>query len=94
MVEISDPTFDLENEELILRNTYVNAQLLSTLAPLEPTVKDGPKGARVQWLDNKPEGKQEIATVISDKESSATVIAAKKPADLKPIMKAGVTSEP
>ena len=65
--EISDPTFGLENEELILRNTYINALLLSALG-VKQTESKKKKTVSVKWVDNKPENKQDIATVIVDKQ--------------------------
>ena len=78
-----------------MRNTYINAQLLSTLAPLEPTAKDGSKAARVQWVDNKSESKQQIATVIPDLPTPAdtNVGLVSKALNRKPIMKPIVPCE-
>lgn len=73
--EISDPTFGLENEELILRNTYVNAMLLSLVSVAPKAVKEKREETKVKWIDNKPEQKQELASVIQDPANLAAVIA-------------------
>ena len=95
--EISDPTFELENEELILRNTYVNAMLLSSAAAAAElqAPKERKKPVQVQWADSKPECKETIATVIVEKDfvpdpSGRPAEKTGEPKDLKPIIKHGL----
>jgi hypothetical protein len=73
--EISDPSFGLENEELILRNTYVNAMLLSLVSVPPKAAKEKREESKVKWIDNKPEQKQELASVIPDPTNLAAIIA-------------------
>lgn len=48
--ELSDQTFHLENEELILRNTYLNSQM-APLIDLSNIVVDDYKQNALRWVD-------------------------------------------
>ncbi len=97
---MSDPAAGLESEELILRNTYINAMLLPAM------VSGGGKGPKkgkplgVRWADSKSETKQQVATVITDEKTGPEleqVVAHRNISQrsLKPIMKASLPqSEP
>lgn len=61
-VEVVDPMLDINNEEMVLRNTYLNALLI----PEVPYMPKGEKQVRVvKWVDG--EENKAIATVIEDK---------------------------
>jgi hypothetical protein len=62
-----DPSTNFNNEEMVLRNTYINALLLSGFTAPEAIPK-AQKPSTVKWVDMmKPEEKKTVATVISDK---------------------------
>lgn len=48
--ELSDNTFHLENEELILRNTYLNSQM-APLVDLSQVNLDEDKSFALKWAD-------------------------------------------
>lgn len=48
--ELSDNTFHLENEELILRNTYLNSQM-APLVDLSQVNMDEEKSFKLRWTD-------------------------------------------
>eukprot|EP00826_Nyctotherus_ovalis_P026859 TRINITY_DN2094_c0_g3_i1.p2 TRINITY_DN2094_c0_g3~~TRINITY_DN2094_c0_g3_i1.p2 ORF type:complete len:194 (-),score=54.46 TRINITY_DN2094_c0_g3_i1:533-1114(-) len=72
---------------MVLRNTYINALLLSSFMPPEAETKPQ-KPSAIKWADaTRPEEKNAIATVISDKPiETITVHKAIPKASLKPII--------
>ncbi len=61
--ELSESTFHLENEELILRNTYLNSQM----APLaDLTNLPTEKTTRLQWVDQKGLGALAVENLDED----------------------------
>lgn len=66
IIEVADQTLGIDNEEMILRNTYINALLLSQF-PCPINAKKLKKKRELVWIDsNNTEEKQPIATVIED----------------------------
>lgn len=62
--EVHDKTNEFENEELLLRNTYLNAQM----GPFADfSAGTGPnKPAKLKWADSVSREKKQLATVIGD----------------------------
>jgi len=79
--DVYDQSAGSENEEMMLRNTYINALLLSSSVCEKQRKRK--KGLRVQWAD-KVEYKQGIAIFIEDKGSREEVNSLVK--QVKPII--------
>lgn len=73
-IEISDETYGLENEELILRNTYINAMLLPLVPPATQPSKEKHEETKVKWADNKSEQKVGISSVIPDQQFTGEAV--------------------
>ena len=67
--EIYDQTNDFENEELLLRNTYLNAQMGPFADLSAPSAAE--KIPKIKWTDMESKNKVTLATVIESKQDSA-----------------------
>jgi len=64
--EVFEKTNDFENEELLLRNTYLNAQM-GPFVDYSLT-SDKPRPAKIKWIDDNPKSKMPLATEIGTEE--------------------------
>jgi hypothetical protein len=58
--ELSENTFHLENEELILRNTYLNSQM-APLCDLSNVNINEPRSFKLVWSDENHSGPRPLA---------------------------------
>ncbi len=88
--EVFEKTNEFENEELLLRNTYLNAQM-GPFADFSISAADRPRPSKVRWVDDSSKEKFPLATVIgNDNDGKAAGVAEGEKKDLSPIMKPGV----
>ncbi len=65
--ELSNPHSNFECEELVLRNTFVNAQM-GPLADLRFDPNDNEKSRAIKWLDNDEADKTKLVTNKSEED--------------------------
>ncbi len=83
--EVYEKTNEFENEELLLRNTYLNAQM----GPFADFSAGGDRGrpAKVKWTDTDTREKPTLATVIEDPATDGGRTPAVPLGELVPIIK-------
>lgn len=69
--EVHDKTNKFENEELLLRNTYLNAQM-GPFADFSATANEPGKQVKIKWVDTDSKQKILLATVIGAEETTSS----------------------
>ena len=70
-----ETTFLFENEELLLRNTYINANLNRVTGDIPATDSKKKKSRRLLWADNKKDSPEDLATAIQEDDENPNEMA-------------------